>query len=108
MAVGPFIESVSDGRRSFALAGIQLIGSQQVYSSGGLTISPALSMAIGFGLKNYDGSPLTGASLALGLAIGTVRSGFLVFDPTVLVSGQGGGVGFGISVSGIVPFGGGS
>lgn len=108
MAVGPFIESVSDGRRSVGIAGVQLVGSQQVYSSGSFVIAPELSVAIGFGVENYDGPPFTGASLALGLAVGAVRSAFLVFDPTVSISGQGGDLGFGVRVSGIVPFRGGT
>ncbi len=108
VAVGPFVESVSDGRRSVVIGGVQLVGSQQVYSSGSFVVAPEISVAIGLGLENYEGPPITGASLSLGLAVGTVRTAFLVIDPTVSVSGQDGGFGFGVRVSGIVPFRGGT
>jgi len=104
MAVGPFIESISDGDDSALIGGVQLTGSQQVFASEGITIAPELSVAIGVGLENYEGSPVTGASLSMGIAAGSPRTGLFVLDPIISISGQGGGLGIGLRVSGILPF----
>ncbi|MCH7640246.1 MAG: hypothetical protein IH855_12430 [Bacteroidetes bacterium] len=71
VAVGPFYESVSNGRRSVAVAGLQLYGSQQLYSSEVLTISPEIGVLAGVGVENYDEPIFTGASIALSFAFGT-------------------------------------
>jgi len=88
LAIGPFIESIGDGRRSVVVGGVQLIGSQQVYCEDSVIIAPQLAVVFGLGLENYDGPPITGASFSLGLAVGAVRTAFLVIDPTVSVSGR--------------------
>ena len=90
------------------MAGLQLYGSQQLYSSEVLTISPEIGVLAGVGVENYDEPIFTGASIALSFAFGTARSVFLVFDPSVSVSGQESSLGFGARISAIVAFQGGN